>query len=69
MVTKVLGKIMVDSKEGRCFFHVLGDCKEFYDIESMGNAHPEESAFIELNKRELNRSLYQAQEMMKTTAM
>lgn len=69
MVTKVLGKIMVDSKEGRCFFHVLGDCKEFYDVESMENAHPEESAFIELNKNELNRYLYQTQEMLKATAM
>lgn len=69
MVTKVLGKIMVDSKEGKCFFHVLGDCKEFYDVESMENAHPEESAFIELNRHELNCCLYQAQEMLKATAM
>lgn len=68
MDTKVLGRIMVDSKEGRCFFHVLGDYKEFYDIESMGNAHPEEKAFIELNRYELERILSRECELVEKTA-
>lgn len=69
MYTKVIGRIMVDSKDGRCFYHVLGDCKEFYDIESMETAHPEEKAFIELNKYELMRALYRAQKIINVTAM
>ena len=65
---KRFDKIIVGIKEGRCFFHVLGDAKEYHDMESMEYAHPELKKYIQDNRIELERTLLQQREIMSADA-
>jgi len=61
---KRFDKIIVGTKDGRCFFHVLGDFTEYHDISSMEYAHPELKDYVQNNRVELERALLQQRELM-----
>lgn len=55
-------KIIIDKDGSDVYFHVLGDPTRYFDLVSMGNRHPELSAYLALTGPELTRSLMQVQE-------
>lgn len=65
---KRFDKIIIGTKDGRCFFHVLGDVTEYHDMASMEYAHPELKEYIQNNRIELERTLLQQQEIMSADA-
>ena len=64
MNISIFGTILIDAKKDKCFYHVLGDETEFYDLYSLVSSHPEQSAFVELNRHELERGLLKQKEIM-----
>lgn len=61
---KRYGKIVIDSKENRCFFHVLGDVIEYHDVTSLERAHPELRDEIEEKRVELECELLRQRELL-----
>lgn len=59
-----LGTILINTDKDECFYHVLGDIKKYYDLESMKAAHPELCNLIQLNQRELERELHHRKELL-----
>lgn len=63
-----LETILISTNESECFFHVLGDTKEYYDIDSLKTAHPELEMLILLNGLELERELRRCKELLGTVS-
>ena len=59
-------KISISSDEYGCYFHVLGDNKNYMDLDSLINNHPELSEYVKEHRYELQRGLYQLQELIET---
>ena len=55
-------KIVVDRKGLRVFFHVFGDNREYYDIDSVLFSHKELRSYIASHTYELESSLLQTRE-------
>lgn len=64
MANSIYGTIKVETAEDRCYFHVLGDCVEYGDLESLVEAHPELEDIVKLHKFELKRELMQHKELL-----
>lgn len=62
-MSKVSGNINVCVNQEGCFYHVLGDDIEFYDLESLVRAHPELDEIVRHKKYDLTREFYQKQEL------
>jgi len=59
-------KISISHNEDGCYFHVLGDNKNYLDLEVLVVSHPELSDYIKTHEYELKRGLYQLQELIDT---
>lgn len=59
-------KISVSIEEDRCFYHVLGDKRKYFDLYSLQARHPELSSYCKKNKLELQRDLLKQKELLKT---
>lgn len=49
---------------GSCFFHILGDRRRYYDLDSLRRGHPELKDSIDEKKYELQGELMKRREMM-----
>ena len=59
-------RITVSHDDADCYFHLLGDNRKYLDLDSMALEHPETSGYIEQHRYELQRGLYQLQELIET---
>lgn len=59
-------KISISIEKDRCFYHVLGDKRKYFDLYSLQARHPELSDYCEKNKFELNRELLKQKELLNT---
>jgi hypothetical protein len=56
------GKIIISTHNNKCFYHVLGDRVEFYDLESLVYSHPELSDLINLQKHSIEGEYFKKRE-------
>lgn len=50
--------------DNRCFFHVLGDRRQYYDLESVTRAHPELEEYCCENHIELEMEMLRQKELL-----
>mgnify|MGYP003300362043 CR=1 FL=1 len=55
--------IKIVKNEDGCYFHVLGDNMEYYDLENLLINHPELEEYVSQYKYELERELFQCREV------
>lgn len=48
----------------RCFFHVLGDKHQYYDLESLTQAHPKLKEYCRANHIELEMEMLRQKELL-----
>lgn len=56
--------IHVTVEKERCFFHVLGDKRQFYDLESLTKEHPELKEYCDLHHIELQIEMNRQKELL-----
>ncbi len=59
-------RITISHDDTECYFHMLGDNRKYFDLESMGESHPKHKEYINQHRYELMRGLYQLREMIET---
>jgi hypothetical protein len=57
------GKLMITAKDSKCFYHVLGDYKEYYDLTSIDLEHPELHDFIQKQKYTIEMAFFRKKKL------
>ena len=62
----IYDKISISHNEEGCYFHVLGDDINYFDLEARVNMHPELTNYVKEHGYDLKRGLLQLQELIDT---
>lgn len=60
----IRNKISISISQDRCFYHVFGDNKKYYDLYSLQTKHPELTKYCVENKLQLQRKLLKLKELL-----
>lgn len=63
-VNETVEQIKVSVAEDRCFFHVLGDERRYFDLDNLEKHHPELKEYCQQNHAKLESELLKQKELM-----
>ena len=61
---KSAGVVHIAIADSRCFFHVLGDKNQYYDLESLIQAHPVLEEYCDKNRIRLEIDMLRQRELL-----
>lgn len=62
---KVSAKLIhIAVEDERCFFHVLGDKRQYYDLESLTHEHPDLKEYCDLYNIDLEMEMHRQRELL-----